>query len=276
MAASLFDTIATNLKAGLGQVQDTYRDGWNAAAGGSKWDLLEKKASLAVAAPAWTAIKGGASPTHAGGLPIKAPTSPAKLLLLNARAMSRTQLTPTVRLLDVIGYANFNCTSTALQTFTGFTLPRWTNGECLQLYILARSAVGAAAPVATIKYTSNFGTINRTATVTLLASVAQGQIAHEEDFIALDTSSGVTDRGVLSVTSIQLSTSWLAGTAVLVLCKSLTTIEVPSTNRVGLRLLYSEGTPQLIDSQEAYINAQYVADAAGTPKVHYGTDICEA
>lgn len=276
MPTSLFDTLATNLKAGLGQEEDTYRDGWNAAAGGLKYDLLEKKASLTVATPAWTAIKGGSSPTHAGGIPIKAPTNPAKLMLLEARAMSRTQLTPTVRLIDVIGYANINCTSLALQTFTGFTLPRWTNGEGLKLYILARSAPGAATPTATIKYTSNFGTPNRTATVTLLASIAQGQIAHEEDFITLDSSSSVIDRGITSVTSIQLSASWLGGTAVLVLCKPLTAIEVPAVNRVSPKDLYGKGRPQLIDSPEAYINAQYVSDAAGTPKVHYGTTICEA
>lgn len=272
MALSVFDTIAANLKAGLGQVQDTYRDGYNAAAGNTKWDLLEKKASLTVAAPAWTAIKGGSNPTHSGALHLKAPTSPAKLLLLKARAMCRTVLTPTVRLVDVVGYANFTTTSVALQTFTGFTLPRWTNGENLQMYILVRSAVGAATPTATIKYTDQDGNVNQTATVVLLGSLAQGQIAHEEDFITLANG----DRGVKAVESIQLSGSWLAGTAVIVLCKPLATLELGQVNRVSLNNLYGEGTPQLIDNQEAYINAQYVIDAAGTPKVHYGVDVCEA
>lgn len=272
MALSVFDTIAANLKAGLGQRQSTYRGGWAAGAGETKWDLLEKKAVLTVAAPAWTAVKGGNAPTHAGALHLKAPTSPAKLLMLKARAMSRTILTPTVRLIDVLGYANFTTTSTGLQTFTGFTLPRWTNGEGLCLYILVRSAVGAATPTATIKYTDQSGNVNQTATVALLASLAQGQIGHEEDFIELATG----DRGILAVESIQLSASWLSGTAVLVLCKPLTVLELGQINRTSLNNLYGEGTPELLDSQEAYINAQYVADAAGTPKVHYGIDVCEA
>src|SRR5579885_2005222 len=123
----------TSAQAGLAQNAARTQAGWAAAAGGTKWDLLEKKAVLTVAAPAWTAIKGGAAPTHLGSLPLKAPTGAHKLFVVNSFAKARTALAPTVRLVDVLGYANFSTTITTQQNFTGFTLPRWNTAEGLQM-----------------------------------------------------------------------------------------------------------------------------------------------
>lgn len=259
--------------AGLGQEVSQAFTGWNAGAGGGWWNLLEKKSgALGAAALAWTQIKAGGSPTHGGALNLHAPVSPRKLIIQRAWTRCRTVLVPTVRLLDVIGYANFTTTSVALQTITGFSLPRWTNGEGLFPFILVKTAPGAATPTATIKYTNTAGVTARTATVTLLSAPAQGQIGHDQDLVELQSG----DTGMLSLTSIQLSASWLAGTAAILLAKPLCVLGADAVNKQGpLNECIGNGSPVLLDSQECFVAASYVPDAAGTPKIDYGATIGE-
>lgn len=269
---TLEDSFSNEL-AGLGQEVAQAFTGWNAAAAGGWWNLLEKKSgALGAASLAWTHIKAGGAPTHGGALNLKAPVSPRKLIIQRAWTRCRTILVPTVRLLDVLGYANFVVTSTGLQNFTGFSLPRWANGEGLFPFILIKTGVGAAAPVATIKYVRPDGTTNRTATATLIASAAQGQIAHDQDLIELQSG----DTGVLSLTSIQLSASWISGTAAILLAKPLCVLGADAVNKQGpMNELLGNGAPVLLDSQECFIAASYVPDASGTPKIDYGARISE-
>jgi hypothetical protein len=269
---TLEDSFSNEL-AGLGQEVAQAFTGWNAGAGGGWWNLLERKSgALGAAAGTWTQIKAGGAPTHGGALNLKAPVSPRKLIIQRAWTRCRTVLVPTVRLLDVVGYVNFTTTSTSLQNVSSFSLPRWTNGEGLLPFILVKTAVGAATPTATIKYTRTDGTTNRTATATLLASAVQGQIGHDQDLIELQSG----DTGILSLTSIQLSVSWGGGTAALLLAKPLCVLGADAVNKQGpMNELLGNGAPVLLDSQECFICASYVPDAAGTPKIDYGARISE-
>lgn len=262
--ATLEDSFSNEL-AGLGQFKADNRNGWNAGAGDAWWSLLEVKATLSGANGTWVPVKGGASPTHAGSLPFKAPVSPRKLIIQRAYVLTRTVYVPTIAVYDVVGFVNFDTTINTLQTVSSFSLPRWTSGEGLIPMVLVKTAPGAATPTLTLNYTAAGGATSRSTTVTLLSAPAQGQLGHDASEIPLQSG----DRGILALVSLQLSATWGGGTACVLLAKPLYAQLTEAVKRSTPIELLGNGSPVLLDSQETFVMVNYVPDAAGIPKFTY-------
>lgn len=262
-----------NELAGLGQDPSQYLSmSATAASQLSVWNsAIQEKATLAGAALAWQTMKGGGVASHAGFLPYKAPVAPRKLIIARAWTRSATVLFNTVRLWDIVGYAFFSTTAVTPQVITGFSLPRWASGEGLRFFILPVTAPGAAAPIATVTYTNTTPTGGRVSTGQLIASVVKHRIAHNEEHMLLQGG----DTGVTSIASIQLNASWLAGTAVLMLGKPLGTLPTEALNKVANVEWLGNGSPYLLDSQEAFIAAHYIPNNAATGQLDYGTHVIE-
>jgi hypothetical protein len=262
-----------NELAGLGQdPSQTIAMSATAASQLSVWNsAIQEKATLAGAALAWQTMQGGSVASHAGFLQYRAPVSPRKLVIARAWARSSTVLFSTVRLWDIVGYAFFTTTSALLQNFTGFSLPRWVNGQGLQFFILPVTAPGAATPTATVTYTNTAGTSGRTSAVTCISAPVKHRIAHAVESMPLMGG----DTGVLSIQSIQLSASWLAGTAVLMLGKPLGVLPCRALNEAAPQEYLGNGSPYLLDSEKAFIAAHYVPNNAATGVLEYSTHAIE-
>lgn len=107
----------------------------------------------------------------------------------------------------------FAGTDVTLQSVNSVTFPsRDVNGSSsgvgVMVAVEVTSACGNAAPIATVTYTNSDGTSGRTGTAQLSTLPNKGQM------YAVTLQAG--DTGVRSVQSVQLSTSWLSGTYVLV------------------------------------------------------------
>lgn len=258
---------------GLGQDPSQYISMSATAAGqvGNWNNAIQEKATLAGAALAWQTMKGGGTASHSGFLPLKAPVAPRKLVIARAWTKGSTVLFSSVWLWDIVGYAFFTTTSVALQTFTGFSLPRWTNGESLRFFILPVTAVGAATPNATVLYTNTSSVGARSSVKALVASMPKHQLGHRDPF--MDYSGG--DTGVLSIQSIQLSASWLAGTAVLMLGKPLCMLPQETLLKAQPQEFLGNGSPYLLYDQETFIAAHYTPNNAATGVLEYGTHVIE-
>lgn len=264
-----------NELAGLGQDPSMYISmAATAASQVGVWgSAIQEKAALTGGALAWQTMKGGGVASHAGFLPYKAPVAPRKLVIARAWTKSSTVLFSTVRLWDIVGYAFFTVTtSPAAQNFTGFSLPRWTNGEGLRFFVLPVTALGAATPTVTISYTNTASASGRTSTATGITGCVKHRIAHNEEHMLLQGG----DTGVLSIQSIALSASWVGGTAVLMLGKPLCVMPTEALNKVsGPWEFLGQGAPYLLDSQEAFIAAHYTPNNAATGILEYGTHAIE-
>lgn len=190
------------------------------------------------AALAASQIVGGSSPSISGGI-ITLPDAAAglKSVLLSANAAGHaTSLNGNARFFDLLAtYQGFNATtSPGAQNTTGSaggsnTLPRYSSGRGVAILIEVQTALGAANVTATISYTNQAGASGRTATASLLASAAAGTV-----FFA-DLQAG--DTGAISVQSVTLSASALAGTFAVCLVRPLFDVFVLSvssnTHNVG-------------------------------------------
>lgn len=263
-----------NELAGLGQEPSQYiAMAATAASQVAVWgSAIQEKAALGGAGLAWQTMKGAGVASHVGYLPYKAPVAPRKLVIARAWTRSSTVLFSTVRLWDIVGYAFFTVTtSPGAQNFTGFTLPRWTNGEGLRFFVLPVTALGAATPTITVTYTNTGSTSGRTSTATGITGCVKHRIAHNEEHMLL--SGG--DTGVLSIQSIALSASWVGGTAVLMLGRPLGLLPTDALNKAQQQEFLGNGSPILLDSQEAFIAAHYVPNNAATGILEYGTHVIE-
>lgn len=263
-----------NELAGLGQ-DPSISIAMSATAAGqvAQWNsAIQEKATLAGGALAWQQMRGGDIASHGGFLPLKAPVAPRKIVIARGWTLGRTVLYSTVQLWDIVGYAFFTTTSIALQSFSGFTLTRWTNGEGLRFFILPVTAVGAATPNATVLYTNTAGAGTRSSVIALKASMPKHQLGHNDPFMPLQGA----DTGVLSIQSIQLSASWLAGTAVLMLGKPLAVMPQETLNKIsGPWEFLGQGAPYLLDSHQAFIAAHYIPNNAATGFFDYGIHAIE-
>lgn len=119
-------------------------------------------------------------------------------------------------LADRLWQNQFDKTSTSVQSITSPTWPARdangsTNGEAVLLCVETAASMGAAAPTFTVTYTNSTGTGSRTGTNIDTQGVTS---ASSGSVFRIGLQAG--DTGVRSVQSIQLSTSWLSGTACLV------------------------------------------------------------
>jgi len=136
-------------------------------------------------------------------------------------------------------------TTTTAQSITSPTLPArdingTTNGEGCMIAILCTSAVGLAAVAsnATVSYTNSDGTAGRTATLTAIVGSQAPATPVIGTLIWFNLAAG--DKGVRSIQSITLGTTWVSGTISLMITRDLATIGTTIPNVTAQKII---GTP---------------------------------
>ena len=136
-------------------------------------------------------------------------------------------------------------TTTTAQSITTPTLPArdvngTTNGEGCMIAILCTAAVGLAAVAsnATVSYTNSDGTAGRTATLTAIVGSQAPQTPVIGTLIWFNLAAG--DKGVQSIQSITLGTSWVSGSISLMICRDIATIGTTIPNVSAQKII---GTP---------------------------------
>ena len=128
-------------------------------------------------------------------------------------------------------------TTTTAQSITTPTLPArdingTTNGEGCMIAILCTTAVGLAAVAsnATVSYTNSDGTGSRTATLSAIVGSQAPATPVIGTLIWFNLQAG--DKGVRSIQSISLNTSWVSGSISLMITRDIATIgtTIPNVN----------------------------------------------
>ena len=128
-------------------------------------------------------------------------------------------------------------TTTGAQAITTPTLPArdlngTTNGEGCSIAILCTAAVGLAAVAsnATVTYTNSDGTGSRTATLSAIVGSQAPATPVIGTLIWFNLQAG--DKGVRSIQSISLGTSWVSGSISLMITRDIATIgtTIPNVN----------------------------------------------
>ena len=145
--------------------------------------------------------------------------------------------------IDLVGYvplsgANVSSIGTKTVTMTaigssGSTGDRYPNGEGLQMFVAADTALGANAPTCIVNYLDTGGGAGATTTFTSTASLGVGQLLNSgtaankyNPFLPLATG----DTGVSDIVSlVWAGTAHASGTVIIGLCKPLWTIPIPAT-----------------------------------------------
>lgn len=128
-------------------------------------------------------------------------------------------------------------TTTGAQAITTPTLPArdingTTNGEGCSIALLCTAAVGLAAVAsnATVTYTNSDGTGSRTATLSAIVGSQAPATPVNGTLIWFNLQAG--DKGVRSIQSITLNTSWVSGSISLMITRDIATIgtTIPNVN----------------------------------------------
>lgn len=136
-------------------------------------------------------------------------------------------------------------TTTTAQAIVSPALPArdingTTNGEGCMIAILCTAAVGLAAVAsnATVSYTNSDGTAGRTATLSAIVGSQAPATPVIGTLIWFNLAAG--DRGVRSIQSITLGTSWVSGTISLMITRDIATIGTTIPNVTAQKII---GTP---------------------------------
>jgi hypothetical protein len=136
-------------------------------------------------------------------------------------------------------------TTTTAQSITTPTLPArdvngTTNGEGCMIAILCTAAVGLAAVAsnATVSYTNSDGTAGRTATLSAIVGSQAPATPVIGTIIWFNLAAG--DKGVRSIQSITLGTTWVSGTISLMITRDIATIGTTIPNVSAQKII---GTP---------------------------------
>lgn len=161
----------------------------------------------------------------------------------------------------------FVVTSTGSQAIATGTLPARdatvaagvpapsTNGLGWLVGLEIYATMGAATPTVTITYTAADGTAGRTAVVTGLSGAVAGW------FLPFPLQGG--DTGVRTITAVQLSVSWVSGTAGLVLYRPIARVGTPLVNVNNDRNALDMGFPFVADLSCLWEVYRLVGTAAG-------------
>ncbi len=180
-------------------------------------------------------VTDGTQAADAGCFPIADPSVGANYLteVNMAAAVNHTHL-----LFDVLWVnSGLAITTTTAQSITTPTLPArdingTTNGEGCAIAILCTSAVGLAAVAsnATVTYTNSDGTGSRTATLSAIVGSQAPATPVIGTLVWFNLQAG--DKGVRSIQSITLNTSWVSGTISLMITRDIATIgtTIPNVN----------------------------------------------
>jgi len=137
-------------------------------------------------------------------------------------------------------------TTTTAQSITTPTLPArdingTTNGEGCMIAILCTTAVGLAAVAsnATVTYTNSDGTGSRTATLSAIVGSQAPATPVIGTLIWFNLAAG--DRGVRSIQSITLGTSWVSGSISLMITRDIAVIGTTIPNVNAQKIIGSPG-----------------------------------
>ena len=188
-------------------------------------------------------VTDGTTSGDFGCIPIKNPSTGANYVteLQMASSVNHSHL-----FFDVLWVnSGLTVTTTTAQSITTPTLPArdingTTNGEGCMIAILCTAAVGlaAAASNATVSYTNSAGTSGRTATLTGIVGSQAPATPVIGTIIWFNLAAG--DKGVQSIQSITLGTSWVSGSISLMICRDIATIGTTIPNVSAQKVI---GTP---------------------------------
>lgn len=153
----------------------------------------------------------------------------------------------THQLIDILWYnTGLTVTTTTAQNITTPTLPARdvngsTNGEGLKIALYALTALGNAAAVSnsTVSYTNSDGTAGRTATFSALVGRQAPATPVIGTWMPFELAAG--DRGVRSIQSITLTTTYTSGTMMLVIYRPIALEGVPVANYPSGSLVMRQG-----------------------------------
>lgn len=169
--------------------------------------------------------------------------------LLNVSAVTgvATAVPSVLMLVDMQGYwPGINMNTASSQTLTGTPTLRYSNGEGVRAFLVARATTGASAHNLSMSYTNQAGTSGRSLPVTVActASAIVPHIVHSGTAANnygpfLPLASG--DTGIQTVASVQLSlASGTASTAALVLARPLLTLPLTTVSVMAERDLLNQ------------------------------------
>lgn len=180
-------------------------------------------------------VTDGTASADNGCFPIANPSVGANYLTEVNMAASVNQ---THLLFDVLWVnSGLAITTTTAQSITTPTLPArdingTTNGEGCSIAVLCTAAVGLAAVAsnATVTYTNSDGTGSRTATLSAIVGSQAPATPVIGTLIWFNLQAG--DKGVRSIQSITLNTSWVSGSISLMITRDIATIgtTIPNVN----------------------------------------------
>lgn len=186
----------------------------------------------------------GTTSTDNGCIPISNPSTGSNYLteLQMGSSVNHSHL-----FFDVLWVNNgLTITTTTAQAITTPTLPArdingTTNGEGCMIAILCTAAVGLAAVAsnATVSYTNSDGTSGRTATLTAIVGSQAPATPVIGTLIWFNLAAG--DKGVRSIQSITLGTSWVSGSISLMITRDIATIGTTIPNVTAQKVIGSPG-----------------------------------
>lgn len=188
-------------------------------------------------------VTDGTTSGDFGCIPVKNPATGANYIteLQMAASVNHSHL-----IFDVLWVnSGIAITTTTAQSITSPTLPArdvngTTNGEGCMIAILCTAAVGLAAVAsnATVSYTNSDGTAGRTATLTAIVGSQAPATPVIGTLIWFNLAAG--DKGVRSIQSITLGTSWVSGSISLMITRDIATIGTTIPNVSAQKVI---GTP---------------------------------
>jgi len=189
-------------------------------------------------------VTDGTNSADFGCFPIANPSVGANYLteVNMAAAVNHTHV-----LFDVLWVnSGLAITTTTAQSITSPTLPArdingTTNGEGCGIAILCTAAVGLAAVAsnATVTYTNSDGTGSRTATLSAIVGSQVPATPVIGTLIWFNLQAG--DKGVRSIQSITLNTSWVSGSISLMITRDIATIGTTIPNVNAQKIIGSPG-----------------------------------
>ena len=189
-------------------------------------------------------VTDGTTSTDAGCIPVRNPSSGANYLteISMGASINHSHL-----FYDVLWVNSGTVITTT--TAQAITSPTWpardvngsTNGEGLMIGIMCTSAVGLAALAfnATVQYTNSDGTAGRSATLSNIVGSQAPATPVIGTVIWFNLQAG--DKGVRSIQSITLGTSWVSGTISLFVARDLAMIGTSLINVTTTRRLSDPG-----------------------------------
>lgn len=212
----------------------------------------------------------------AGGIQHGWNVSPATKHIVNASAFSAaaTSCPAVLMLVDLLGFYRVNTVTTiTAQTLNNtVTLPRYTSGAGVQAFMwnTNTTAMGAATPNLSINYTNSDGTAGRSTPAVLpigKTAAANGTILYSGTgagkygpFMPLQSG----DKGIRSIQSVTISTSYVSGEFSIGLCRPLLTLPLTTVGVASERDLMNQ-VPSLPQIQD-WANLQWILyDGVATP-----------